>query len=88
MKIIEESIPSSTRLIKYLIKIKDSIFFVYVTVTMDNYAEFYLQLDEYGIIEFEIGFTINDNKSIFSYITENINEWTENYKNDIEKLEN
>lgn len=84
---IEESIPNSTRLIKYLIKRNDSIYFVYVSVDMDNYTEFWLKKDEYGIMEFEIGFII-DTKNIEEYINTQIDNWIENYEETIERLEN
>lgn len=85
--IIEESIPHSTRLIKYLIKKNNSIYFVYVSVGMDNYTEFWLKKDEYGIMEFEIGFII-DTKNIKEYIDIQIDNWIENYEETLEKLEN
>lgn len=85
--IIEESIPNSTRLIKYLIKRNDSIYFVYVSVDTENYTEFYLQKYEYGIIEFEMGF-IMDSNNIMEYINIQIDNWIENYEEILEKLEN
>lgn len=84
--IIETSLPNK-KLTKYIIDKNNEKYFVYVSSDTENYTEFYLQKDEYGIIEFEIGFVI-DNNNIMDYINIYIDNWIENYEETLEKLEN
>lgn len=84
--IIETSLPNN-KLTKYIVDKDNGIYFVYVSIDTENYTEFYLQKDEYGIIEFEMGFIIDSN-NIMEYINIQIDNWIENYEETIEKLEN
>ena len=84
--IIETGLPNN-KLTKYIVDKDNGIYFVYVSIDTENYTEFYLQKDEYGIIEFEMGFIIDSN-NIMEYINIQIDNWIENYEETIERLEN
>ena len=66
---------------------KDYIF--YLLPEEENFTSIYLKRKQIGIISLCIGIKVQElNCSLEEFIKDNLEEWVENYDNEIEDLEN
>lgn len=75
---------------KYTIRINKDTYFIYVSKD-GNVIRFYINKENYSIIEFMIDFNINDIyfniENIENFIKQNIEIWTKCYTHTIKKME-